>query len=157
VFKVQGRGADTHDADFEIQCVSVETGPFESQIEPHRRNTNAPLGDHARPPGAKLLEELLKDAHEKTEIRREIGDAGRITVTEGETPGSAEGQDSSPSLVAWNGWECRGKTDPGLKRMPSRGRDPEIALSACLVRAEGPCRSILQIGDDAGGTPHYTC
>jgi hypothetical protein len=100
VFKVQGRGADTHDADFEIQRVSVETGPFESQIKPHGWHTDAPLGDHARPPGAKFREELLQDTHEKMQIRREIGDAGRITVTEGKTPRSAEGQNSSPSLGA---------------------------------------------------------
>ena len=157
MFKVQGRGADTHDADFEIQCVSVEAGPFESQIEPHRRHTDARLGDHARPPGAKLLEELLQDAYEKMEIRREIGDAGGITVAKSETPRSAEGQDSSPSLGAWNGWEFPGKTDPGLERMPSRGRDPKITLSACLVRADGPCHSVPQIGDNAGAIPHYTC
>jgi len=76
------------------------TGPLESQIEPYRRHTDAPLRDHTRPPGAKFLEELLQDAHEKMEVRRKISDAGRITVTEVETPRSAEGQSSSPSLGA---------------------------------------------------------
>jgi len=36
--------------------------------------------------------------------------------------------------------EFRGKTDPGIERMQSRGRDPEIKLSACLICAESPCR-----------------
>jgi hypothetical protein len=113
VFKVQGRGADTHDADFEIQCVAVEPRPFESQIEPHCRDTDAALSDHGRPPGAKFLEELLQDTHEKMEIRREISDARRITVTEVETPRSAEGQDCSPTLAEWKGRGFRGREDLG--------------------------------------------
>jgi hypothetical protein len=100
VLKVQGRGPDTRDADFEIEHVSVESGPLEGKVEPNSRHTDAPLGDHAWPPGAKFVEELLEDTHEDMEVRREIGDAGRITVTERETPRSAEGQDGSPSLGA---------------------------------------------------------
>jgi hypothetical protein len=68
VLKVQGRVADPHDSDFEVERISVVPGSVEGEIESDGRHTDALLDDHAWPFGTDALEKFLQDADEKVEI-----------------------------------------------------------------------------------------